>query len=511
MMHTDDVILALDCGTTSLKALLVDGERQLLAEASETYPLTQTEAGWAEQEPADLWGAVVRAARDVLDRAGVAPADVTALITVASWKGVIPLSRQSGALRPAMLWLDARAVTQAARLNEAMGEFVGTGQEYWPRVMWLKEHEPDLWREADHIVGLNTYLKWRATGQVCTEPSDDFVRSPDPATAARYDSILAAAGLDDDLEKFAPARPSTAEVGMLTSLAATQLGLTTSTRVFNGFGDLPAITVGTGRAEVGATHLYFGTSSWFVEVRENREGSAAPLHFSLGPGREGATHALQSGCSAYDWSIETLYPAEKSRLGARVHDLVSSQVDQVPAGAGDLLATHWLNGELPPLSKNAKGLFLNLTPQHDRRHMVRAMMESICFAHRASVEQHELRSGAQLPDVLAAGGGALNAVWMQILADVLQRPIEVPENPGTLGAWGAYGCALVGLGRLEDYSAVRDQVVIGARYEPNVAHAETYDRLYAVHRQLYPALAGVFDQLAARPSVATHPPSAERQ
>ncbi|WP_374999949.1 FGGY-family carbohydrate kinase [Aeromicrobium sp. CTD01-1L150] len=494
-MQTNDLVLAVDCGTTSLKALLIDQHRRVLAEANESYPLTQTDAGGAEQAPEDLWAAVARASRAVVAAGAVDPSEVTALVPVASWKGIIPLSRREGALCPAMLWLDARAQSQAARLNEEAGELVGTGQEYWPRLMWLKENEPDVWRRADHVVGLNTYLKWRATGVVCTEPSDDFVHSPDEATSARYAAILSAAGLDADLEKFAPARPSTAEVGFLTKESAADLGLTTATRVFNGFGDLPAITVGTGRAESGDTHLYFGTSSWFVEIVESREGSPAPLHFTLGPGREGATYALQSGCLAYDWSIETLYPAEKRELGAQVHDLVSEQVAQIPAGSGNLLATHWLNGELPPLSKSAKGLFLNLTPQHDRRHMVRAMMESICFAHRSSVEQFVSRTGDELPVVLAAGGGALNAVWMQILADVLQRTVEVPEHPGTLGAWGAYCSALVGLGHVENTSEIPEQRIIGRRFDPNPGNAATYDRLYAAHQQLHPALAGVFDQL----------------
>lgn len=494
-----ELVLACDCGTTALKALLVDTDGHIRSEAHEQYPLLQPHLGWAEQRPEDLWDAVARASRRAVAAADVDPAAVVAVVIVASWKGIVPITTSEGALGPALLWLDARAGQHAARLNERLGAFVATGQEYWPRLMWLKEHQPDVWDRAEYLVGLNTYLKWRATGVVCTEPSDDFVHSPDPDTQGWYDAVLDAADLDRDRAKFAVSLSSTAEIGTLTPAASAAMGLTTATRVFNGFGDLPAITVGSGRAEVGDTHLYFGTSSWFVEMLRTRRGSDAPLHFTLGEQREGGTHALQSGCLAYEWAVTRLYPEEADRLGPAVHDLVAGEVDDVPPGSLDLLATHWLHGELPPLSKNAKGLFLNLTPQHDRRHMVRAMMESICYAHRLHVEDHSARTGLDLEAVLAVGGGAVSDVWMQILADVLQRTVEVPTRPQHTGAMGAYYCALVGLGHLDGYAAVRERVVVERRLHPNPDRAETYDRLYAIHQQLYPALRPLFDQLNGEP------------
>ena len=236
--------------------------------------------------------------------------------------------------------MDSRAAKQAARLNEAAGFFVGTGQEYWPRLMWLKENEPDIWNRAERIMGLNTYFKWKATGQFVTEPSDDFIHAYNPHMQEYYDRILAAAGLGDDIH----------------------------IAVFGGFGDLPAITVGTGCCQKDMVHIYFGTSSWLVDIKDTRKEGYAPQYFTFNQEFEGALFALQTGCYAFDWALSQFYHVERNILGADIFGFVDKQLEDIPAGSGDLIATHWLTGELPPLAKNAKALFLNITSSHDRRH-----------------------------------------------------------------------------------------------------------------------------------------------
>lgn len=490
------LVLACDCGTTSLKAILADENGTILAEAGESYALAQPAPGRAEQSPTEIWEAITRAARTVVGQAGADPADVAGLVIAATWKAIVPLDDDGAPLTDAMIWLDSRATEQAQRLNEAMGSFVGTGQEYWPRLMWLKENEPEVWARARHVVGLNTYFKYRATGTLVTEPSDDFLSAPDGGTRERYERIVGAAGLADDVGKFPPCRPSSAEVGTLTEAAAAELRLTTATRVFNGFGDLPAITVGTGSARADGVHIYLGSSSWLVRTVE-ADGSAgsAPLRFTMGADFHGETYPLQTGCLAYDWAVEQLYRAEKEQLGPGVNELVNREVAEIEAGSENLLATHWLSGELPPLGKNAKGLFLNLTGRHDRRHMVRAVMESICYTHRMNYEQYRAAGGKQLSSIRVVGGGATSDVWMQMLADVLQVTVEVPEGPTHTGAMGAYYCGMVGLGRLPNYAAVADAVRIERRFEPDPAAGVVYDRLFSVYTKLYPALREVFTDL----------------
>jgi xylulokinase len=264
--------------------------------------------------------------------------------------------------------------------------------------------------------------------------------------------------------------------------------------VFNGYGDLPAIMVGAGSGVPGRAHIYLGSSSWFVLATESRPHDT-PLRFSVSKHLYGAAYVVQSGCLAYDWAVAQLYRKESEEMGRAVNALVNREVAEVGAGSGNLLATHWINGELPPLSKNSRGLFLNLTALHDRRHMVRAVMESVCYAHRASFEDYLDKGGAPLDRVRVVGGGATSDVWMQMLADVLGIPVEVPANPQSTGTVGVYLAAQVGSGRLRSFLDIDDTVVIERRFEPDPTAGAVYSRLFAIHSGLHSSLRDIFTAL----------------
>lgn len=486
--------LTFDFGTTSLKTAVVrDGG--ILAEDNRSYVIDQPQTGWAEQAPEDLWAAAVEGTTKVLHQLRHRTEPIDAVIFVAPWKAAIPVSEAGDVLNPAIIWLDGRAEAEAQQLNTSLGEFVGTGQEYWPRLMWMKKHRTEVWNQARWIMGLVTFLKWKATGRVATEPSDDFIRSHDPADRERLTRIIDKAGLSEDLEKFAPAGRSTDCVGGLTVSAAVELGLPPATPVFGGFGDLPAITAGSGPVRKGANHIYFGTSSWFVAVEDYQHKTPSPLEFRIDNDFRAALYPQQTGCLAYDWIVHELYGHEKAHLDDAFQDHVNAEVDQVAPGSEGLVATHWLHGELPPLSKKAKGLFLNLTTGHDRRHLVRAMMESLCYGHRDSIERHLLSGGMVDEEIVVVGGGASSTVWMQMLADVLKRTVRVPTNPRYTGVLGAHYCGLIGLGERADWTEVRGGDSGEQVFVPNPAHADVYDRGFRVYQKLFPNLIEVFEEL----------------
>jgi len=487
------VVMTYDFGTTSLKAALFDGAGRIIAHASEVYPLFQPRVGWAEQNPRSLWDAGAQAGRRALAQAGLSPDAVCSVVFVAPWKGVIPVGADGKVLRDAMIWMDSRATAEADKLNERAGTFIGTGQEYWPRLMWLKRHEPELWEASRWIMGMNTYLKWMATGAVVTEPSDDFIHSDGPSLHRRYQTILGAAGLTGDIAKFPPSTAACDIVGHLTEPAAAHLGLTAGIPVFGGFGDLPAITAGANALAPGATHIYLGTSSWLLCVIEADETIDSPLRVTLDRRYDGALFCLQSGCLAFDWIVDQVYGPERARRTDGFLEFVDAQVAEIAPGSDNLLATHWLTGELPPFSKNAKGVYLNLTTWHDRRHMVRAMMESICYSHRMSIEWFESQGRRRLDEIRVVGGGASSRVWMQMLSDALGRTVVVPDAPRFAGAIGAYRCTLGPDGGPHDPRAEGSR-----RYEPDTAARAVYDRLYALYRKIHPALIDIFESLNAR-------------
>ncbi len=492
---SDKYIMAYDCGTTSVKAVLVNFDGEVICDASRDYPLIQLKPGWAEQDPAVLWNSVCEAGKDALLKADAKPEEIEGIVFAAPWKNIIPIDKEGKVLRNSIIWMDARGASQAERLNEKAGFFVGTGQEYWPRLMWVKEEEPEIWEKTEKILGLNTYFKWRATGEIVTEPSDDFIHAFNPNIQKTYDKILKAAGLDEDLAKFPKAVLSTDKTGETTEQAAEEMGLRAGIPVFGGFGDLPAITIGTGCCQNDQVHIYFGTSSWLVAIMPERVENFAPQYFIFDPDHDGAMFALQTGCLAYDWALNQFYRAEKMQLKDGIYDFIDKEIADVEAGSMDLIATHWLNGELPPLAKNAKALFFNLTSIHERKHMIKAVMESLCYTHRRSLEYYEKSTGKKLDSIRVVGGGATNDLWMQMLADIVNITVEVPENPRYTGAMGAYYCAMIGLGYLKDYNSIYDSVKIKKIFKPNKANKEKYDKLYEIYTELYPALKELYNKI----------------
>ena len=489
-------ILAIDCGTTSIKASAIHLETWNINCAKTECELFQPSSDRAEQDVGVLWDSLCQASRECVKDCDIS--DLKGLVISAPWKHIIPLDSSCEPLCRSLTWMDSRAVEQADFLNRRLNFDVGTGQEYWPRLMWLKEQEPEIWMNAEHIVGLNTYLKYRATGTLTTDYSDNFIETPNSNLQERYNRILRCAELDGDLDKFPKSVPSTSCVGYLESNAAAQMGLKAGVPVFAGFTDLAAISVGSGCIREGCTHIYLGTSSWFAEIQRNRLENYSNLYFTLDEHFESALFSIQTGGKAYDWLIQQFYNAEKNTYGKEITKFVDSEVAQVPAGSSGLIATHWLNGELKPLSKNAKAVFFNITEQHDRRYFARAMLESICYTHRWSLEKYHSLHGRLPNEIRVVGGGAQSDVWMQMLANILQIPIRVPKNPRYIGTIGLCYCAMIGLGLMEDYSSIEGKIETSSLFIPSKDHAVIYDEQFSLYKALYPALKSLYEQANGR-------------
>lgn len=486
-------ILAFDVGTTAIKAILIDRETEKMQSASVDCKLVQPQPGWAEQDAEDLWNDVCAAARACVSKGNVDPSEIGGMVISAPWRHVIPLDENYHPIRKSIIWMDGRAVSQAAALNERMGCYVDNAQGYWARLMWLKENEPEIWNRAKYIAGINDYFKLRATGNFCTECSDDFIHSPNAKLQDYYNKVLEAAGLTEDVDKFPPCIACTDCAGYVTEEAALQLGLKAGTPVFGGFGDLPAVYLGSGCSEPGTAHIYLGTSSWFGELLPDQVENYSSSWFTANGDCQGALFGLTTGARAYEWIINRFYKEEKERLGGEVYGLIDREMASANPGCDGLIVTHWLNGEPKPLSKNAKSVFFNVTEQHERQHFARAMLESLCYSHRRALEAYVKLHGEYPKQIRVVGGGACSDVWMQAMADILKRPITVPKNPRYVGTMGSYYCALIGLGIKEDFSDLSRQEG-GKVFQPNPDNAEIYDKMYGVYIDLYPALKDLYDR-----------------
>jgi len=486
-------VIAYDLGTSGVKAALIDLQGQLLSHATAGYPMITPRENWAEQDPNWYWDGVCAVTRTVLGACSAEPEDAQGIVFCTQWKGIIPVDASGEILHNCIIWLDARAGKQAVALNRYFGRELFCAADYWPKLAWLRENDPEIYNRAAMIFEVNSYLKWKATGIAASDYSNHFVRSFDPALQAFYNEFLTM--YDMDISKFPGLVRSTDLVGVTTVRAAGEMGLVPGIPVFGGCNDIQAISVGAGSSALGGVHTYFGSSGWMgFSVRH----TFGDLYLSpFDEEKDISIYGLQSIGLSYNWAVRELYAREMTEMGDEVYRYVDSQVSSIPAGSRGLFATPWFYGERPPLfSSEARGTFLNLGAQHDRRYMVRAVMEGVCYMLKMSECYSCEQKGLAPPGTInVVGGGSESDVWMQMLADVLNIPVRVPEAPRHAGTVGAAYCALIGLGLCKNYEEASEKVRIARVLVPQPEAVAAYAAGFAVFRELHEMLSPLFKKL----------------
>jgi len=486
-------VLSYDVGTSGVKTVVVDFEGNVASIAVSNYGLLTPQPGWAEQKPDDYWNGVCTSTKQALKQAGISPSKIKGVAFGTQWKGIIPLDDQDRVLHNNIIWLDNRAGKQAEKINQKLkGDFL-RGDDYWPKILWFKEESPDIYEKTKTFLEVNAFLKFKATGEKAVDLTNNFVTTSNPELQAFYAEIRAAA--DVDLGKFPPLVMTTEKVGSITAKAAAEVGLLEGTPVFGGCGDIPAITIGSGRSSPDDIHIYLGSSGWMAVV--SRRGTAQePLCVTFEKDKDirllGGTKAA---CMSFNWAIDQFYRSEKGENKEGIFEYVNKDIQEVPAGSGNLLATPWYYGDFPPIAPSARTVFLNITGLHDRRHLVHAVLEGICYQLRWYADIYNEQTGKSIGSIRTVGGGANGDHWMQTLADVLRVPIEVPENPSHVGALGTAYCSFIGLGLCSDFAEVKRKVRIKTKFEPQIKNAKTYDELFGHYKGISPMLEPFFNTL----------------
>lgn len=477
-------IASYDFGTSSCKLAIVDMKGNVRGSATVEYPVIALQTEWAEQNPDEYWNAACVVTRKALANAEVEPVQVCGIVFATIWKGIIPLDKHDRPLRNSILWRDGRAEREAAWLNEQLGVSSLSHKDYWPKLLWYRQNEPRLYEQTQMILDVSSYVKFLATGIFSQDMSNHFTRSFDSATQSVYTKMLHLSDIDVDL--FPPIVKQTEQVGTLTNMAASDLGLMEGTPVFGGCTDVMAITVGSGATECNDANVYLGTSGWYAQATPYSKRIDSFLIAPYTTEVDITMYGLNAACTAVDWAISCFYPEQLEKVGKEfIYSLLERELSDIPAGSDSLVATSWIFGERPPVHKDSRGLFINITGKHDRRHFVNAIRESEAYMLKWKREITEQVSGIRPERIRAVGGGSLSTTWMQILADVLETTIEIPKSPQFAGAIGAAACALVGLGELKSLSEIKEIVEIQQYFNPNANHVERYHHLYDTYRQLH--------------------------
>jgi len=456
-------LVGLDVGTTGVKAVAISPEGEVLATDEESYQLSTPRPGWAEQDPEDWW----RAAQAVLTRL---PFDEIRLGLSGQMHGLVCLDEADRVLRPAILWNDQRTAAECAEIEERIGleqliELTGnralTGFTA-PKLLWLRRHEPEVYRNIRHVLLPKDYVLLRLTGEHGIDAAD------------------ASGTLLFDVRR----RRWSDEVVDALEIPSEWLPSVTESTVHGGAGDQQAAALGVGVVEPGVLSVVLGTSGVvFSALQEYRAEPHARVHVFCHavPETWEAMGVMLSAAGALRWFRDALAPgASFDQLGA--------EADEWPPGAEGLTFLPYLSGERTPhADPSARGMFEGLTLRHGRGGLVRAVLEGVAYGLRDSIELlRGLGVDAQLGR--ASGGGARSRLWLEIVASVLDLPLELTE----VEEGSAYGAALLAGVSNGVFGSAREAVEacvrVRDRVEPNEAWASVYDEGYARYRALYPAV-----------------------
>ncbi len=492
-------VIAHDVGTSSLKTALINAQGEIVAHQSSSYPSQSPLPGWFEQDPDHYWNVAVANTRQILEATGINRDTVLGIAFSTQAMGIIAVDAAGRVLHPNIAWVDGRAEEQArllmrvfggARLFRALVGIELNGKDVLPKLRWLIQHRPAVYREMDRVLDVNGYLKFRATGRRVFEWSGACsygfnLRRKD------WDRIFFRA-IGFDLRKLPPLVRSIDRVGTLTREAAEAMELPGSVPVFGGCDDTQGAALGSGALGEGAAHIYLGSSAWAgVTTRKAlRHRHGAFCLQSGDPAMNLVVGITESAGAHLSWFLDQFYPVERADPAhADIQGLINQEIARVPPGADHLVFTPWLQGERCPVSSTTvRGTVFNLGLEHTRAHFLRALLEGIAFNLRWTLDQFRSDFGFRPIELRAAGGGATNDPWLQGIADITGRTVVAVERPAFAGTLGAAACAFVGSGQFDGFQALERFVRVRRNFQPDPGLEDFFDEQYRAYREVYRGL-----------------------
>jgi xylulokinase len=500
-----ETLLGLDAGTTSVKAALFDCLGNCLGIAREEYQLSTPSAEQAELDTEIYWQASVKAIRAAIAQAGVDPSGVRAVSVSSQGETTITLDAHGRPLRPALVWLDNRASSQAERLAaqfDAQVVYETTGiTEILPawtacKIMWIKENEPVLFAQARKFLLVKDYLVYRLSGEYTTEGSI-------ACTSLLYDirrhawwlEMLDAVGITPGQ---LPAITTPGGVaGHLSRDTASLLGMRPETLVINGGMDQATGAIGAGSVSSDIISETTG-AAMAVQVTtplpDMRSGRRIALYAHSLPGLYLYVPTLPTGGMSFKWFRDVFGEAELQAAAANgqdAYDLLTALAAPVAAGSDGLVMLPYLMGSFSPEEiPTARGVFSGFTLRHGRGHFVRAILEGVAFNLRHNLEVLG-EAGLHFSELRSSGGGARSMLWNQIKADVCGLPVLTMANNEAALLGDAILAALACGMYSSAAEACASMVAVQDRLQPGPARFD-YEKAYRRYIELNTALVPYF-------------------
>ncbi|MGE5204481.1 MAG: xylulokinase [Chlamydiota bacterium] len=491
--------LGIDVGTGGTRAVAINARGQVLVAAGADHAhFASPQTGWAEQDPRDWWRATQEAVRALLAK-GVTAESLAAVGFSGQMHGAVLLDEQGEVLRPAIIWCDQRTAAQCRGITEKVGtrrliELTAnpalTGFTL-PKLLWVREHQPELWARVRTVLLPKDYVRFRLTGELAIDVADASGTLLFDVAHRRWSAEVAQAMQVD--ERLLPhVFESPQVVAVVSPEGAKATGLKPGTRVVAGAGDQAAGAVGLGVVKPGAVSATIGTSGVVFAATDrpalDPRGRVHTFCHAV-PGRWHVMGVTQGAGLSLRWFRDQFGAGADD--GSDPYDRLCAEAAQVPAGAEGLLWAPYLMGERTPhLDPQARAALVGLTASHTRAHVVRAILEGVAFSLRDTLTIFE-EMKLPVESIRLGGGGARSPVWRQIQAEVYGRAVEL----AAVEEGAAYGAALlagVAGGAWESVDAACQAAIrIAARIQPDPAAVQHMTARYQEYRKMYPAMKGI--------------------
>lgn len=493
---TKQYLLGIDIGTSACKIALFSKDGKVEAAASGAYPVYYPRSGWAEQNPDEWWEAVCDTIWKVLDSSGIAPSEIAGVgIDGQSWSA-IAIDKEGKVLTNTPIWMDTRAQSICDRVNQEIGAekiFELCGNMLQPsyttaKILWYKENLPDIYEKIDKILQSNSFIAYRLTGAITQDISQGYGLHCFNMRTGTWDmDMCERMGIPSSfLPDIVPCHQI---IGTVTREAAKQTGLAPGTPVVAGGLDAACGTLGAGVVHAGETQEQGGQAGGMsICIEEYAADPRLILGYHVVPnqwllqggttGGGGVMRWLEREFGAYERSVA----AEKGRTSLQQYNALA---EQVSPGSDGLVFLPYMAGERSPIwDPNAKGVFYGLDFGKTKGHIIRSAMEGVAYSLKHNLDIAE-SAGAHVKELLAVGGCANSALWMQIKSDITGKSLAVPFSD-TATTLGAALLAGVGVGMYENFEdAVAQTVKITRKYEPNTKNHEVYVKNYETYLGLY--------------------------
>jgi xylulokinase len=491
-------VIGVDLGTSAVKILLVNQKGEVCKEVSKSYPLIIEKSGYSEQNPEEWVEKTTVGLKELIQQFDGDINDIEGISFSGQMHGLVLLDENKQVLRNAILWNDTRTTKQCHEIYNVVGRerllevTKNPALEGFtlPKILWVKENEPEIFQRASVFVLPKDYLRYRLTGNIHMEYSDAAgTLLLNVAEREWSGEVLDTFGLSADL--CPDLVESHAFVGTITAEFAQATGLSEAVKVFAGGADNACGAIGSGILSGGKTLASIGTSGVVLSYEQRNDlDFEGKVHY-FNHGEENTYYTMGVTLAAgysLSWFKDTFAKEE-------AFDQFLAGVDEVPAGSNGLLFTPYIVGERTPhADSNIRGSFIGIDAAHERKHFARAVLEGITFSLNESIEIFR-SSGKTIDSIVSIGGGAKNDTWLQMQADIFNAKIEKltsEQGPGMGAAMlAAYGCGW--------YPSLKECAEVFIKtaktYYPIQENVEAYKKLFTIYQQVYSQTKELNEQL----------------